>query len=96
MFATYFNLTMLTHFLIGSYFVFFAIWNIYHWNRIIEIMSKDNFPHPYLLLSVGIGWQAVAGFMLIFGLFIPNISLSKIHALFYKKSAKNVKNLELC
>jgi len=69
---------MLTHFLIGFYFVFFAVWNIYHWNRIIEVMIKDNLPHPYLLLPIGIGWQSVAGFLIIFGLFSKLAALSLI------------------
>ncbi|MDR3492433.1 MAG: DoxX family protein [Gammaproteobacteria bacterium] len=76
--SAFINLTMISHFLIGFYFIFFAVWNIYHWSRIIEVMLRDGFPHPYLLLPIGIGWQAIAGFMILFGVFSKLAALSLI------------------
>ena len=62
------NLPNLAHFMIGSYFAFFGIWNIYHWVPILETMARKNIPHPYLLLPIGIGWQIIAGCMIMFGI----------------------------
>jgi len=73
-----FNLPTLSHFLIGFYFAFFGIWNIYHWSPLLEIMAQKGLPHPYLVLPWGIGWQIIAGCMIIFGMYIKIAALSLI------------------
>lgn len=64
------TLPFLAHFLIGFYFAFFGLWNIYHWFTILELMAKRGIPHPYLFLSIGIVWQVVAGVMIMFNIYI--------------------------
>lgn len=61
---------LITHTLIGLYFVFFGIWNIYHWRPTMEIMVQKNFPHPWLFLSVGILWETVLGIMIVLNLYV--------------------------
>lgn len=51
--------------LVGLYFAFFGIWNIYHWRPSIEIMLQKQIPHPYLILTLGIAWQSILGVMII-------------------------------
>lgn len=60
----------ITHTLIGLYFVFFGFWNIYHWQATIGMMVQKKIPHPWLLLSIGIAWQTVLGFMILFNIFV--------------------------
>ena len=55
--------------LIGFYFVFFGLWNIYHWTPIIKIMIEDKIPLPLLTLQIGIFCQIVAGAMIMANLF---------------------------
>jgi uncharacterized membrane protein YphA (DoxX/SURF4 family) len=69
-----FNLVGLAHFLIGFYFIFFGIWNIYHWTPILQVMIEKNIPH--LLLPLGISWQVILG-----GMVMGNM-LVKLAALF--------------
>ena len=52
------------HFLIGFYFVFFGIWNIYHWRPTIDIMLEDRIPSPIFFMSVGICIQVILGVMI--------------------------------
>lgn len=68
----------LGHFLIGFYFVFFGVWNIYHWYTILEVMAKRGIPHPYLFLSIGIVWQFIAGVMIMFDIYIKLAAFSLI------------------
>ncbi len=63
-------LLLTSHFLIGFYFVFFGLWNIYHWKPMIEVMLNKKIPSPILLLSIAIGWQVVCGIMIMFGLLV--------------------------
>lgn len=58
-------LQLLAHYLIGFYFIFFGFWNIYHWTSITEVMIKRNLPSPFFLLSIAIGLQVIAGFMIL-------------------------------
>jgi putative oxidoreductase len=67
------NLVSVAHGLIGFYFVFFGVWNIYHWTRIISTMINKRIPHPYLLLPIGIGWQTIAGAMIMCSM-LPKIA----------------------
>ncbi len=63
-------LTILAHSFIGFYFVFFGIWNVYHWFPILETMTEKNIPHPYLVLPIGIAWEIIAGVMIICGIYV--------------------------
>lgn len=71
-------LPMLSHLLIGFFFVFFGFWNIYHWSPIVEVMIQKRIPAPWLMLAIGITWQILAGFLIIFGAFIKLAALSLI------------------
>lgn len=64
------TIIILTHVLIGSYFVFYAFWNIYHWGPILKTMADRGIPHPYLILPLGILIQAIAGYLIMFGLYV--------------------------
>jgi putative oxidoreductase len=66
-----FFLHILAYFLIGFYFIFFGFWNIYHWTPITEVMIKKNLPAPFFLLSIAIGLQIIAGFMIISATLVP-------------------------
>lgn len=68
----------LSHVLIGFYFAFFGIWNIYHWRPILLTMSEKNIPHPWLLLPLGIAWQTITGIMIICNIHIKIAALSLI------------------
>ena len=61
-------LIIISHILIGFYFVFFGLWNIYHWKPMIEVMLQKNVPSPFFLLSIAIGWQVICGVMIMFGI----------------------------
>jgi uncharacterized membrane protein YphA (DoxX/SURF4 family) len=69
-------LFMLAHLLIGFYFIFFGIWNIYHWTPITEVMIKKNLPAPFFILTIIIGWQFIAGFIIMAGLWVKIAALS--------------------
>lgn len=58
------------HFLIGFYFAFFGLWNIYHWTPFLAVLARKNFPHAYLILAIGIAFQFTAGILIIFNIFI--------------------------
>ena len=64
-----------THTLIGFYFSFFGFWNIYHWRTHMEMMVQKNLPHPWLILSIGIVWQTVLGFLIMLNLFVATSAL---------------------
>lgn len=51
------------HVLIGFYFVFFGIWNIYHWRPTIDIMLEDRIPSPIFFMSIGVSCQIFLGVM---------------------------------
>jgi putative oxidoreductase len=55
------SLPVLGHVLIGLYFVFFGIWNIYHWRPTIDVMLEDKIPSPILLMSIGVSCQIILG-----------------------------------
>lgn len=63
-------LLFISHFLIGFYFIFFGLWNIYHWKPITEVMLQKKLPSPLLLLSIAIGWQMICGGMILFGFLV--------------------------
>lgn len=71
-------LLFLAHTLIGFYFVFAGIWNIYHWVPTMEAMIQKNIPHPWLVLSIGIAWQTVAGILIFLGVFVKLAALTLI------------------
>lgn len=66
----HFILLVISHILIGFYFTFFGVWNIYHWKPITEVMLQRKIPSPLLLLSIAIGWQIICGVMIMFGILI--------------------------
>ncbi len=76
------TLSHLAHFLIGFYFTFFGIWNIYHWVPMTETMIQRWLPRPFFLLSLIIAWQIIAGVMLIFGILIKLAALTLIPFVF--------------
>jgi len=59
---------MVGQILIGFYFMFFGLWNIYHWKPMINVMLANKLPSPILLLSIAIGWQIICGTMLVFNI----------------------------
>jgi uncharacterized membrane protein YphA (DoxX/SURF4 family) len=64
------TLLYISHFLIGFYFTFFGLWNIYHWKPIAEILLQKKLPSPLLILSIAIGWQIICGIMIMFGFLV--------------------------
>jgi len=68
-------LIFISHCLIGFYFTFFGLWNIYHWKPISEIMLQKKLPSPLLILSIAIGWQITCGVMIILGFFVKLAAL---------------------
>jgi putative oxidoreductase len=66
---------MIAHVLIGFYFAFFGFWNVYHWRPITEEMLQRNIPQPFLILSAGIFWQTVTGFMIMFSIYVKLAAL---------------------
>lgn len=75
-------ISILAHILIGFYFIFFGIWNIYHWSPMIEIMIKKNIPSPFFLLSLAITWQIIMGMMIMFGILVKIAALLLIPFVF--------------
>ncbi len=69
------TLLYISHFLIGFYFIFFAVWNIYHWEPMIEVMLHKKIPSPLFILSIAIGWQMICGIMIMFGFLIKFAAL---------------------
>jgi putative oxidoreductase len=76
------NLPILAHILIGCYFIFFGFWNLYHWVPMTQTMIQHKLPSPFFLLSFMIGFQIIAGVMLIFGILIKLTALLLIPFLF--------------
>jgi putative oxidoreductase len=50
--------------LIGFYFTFFGVWNIYHWKPTIDVMLADKIPLPVFLMSIGVSCQIILGVMI--------------------------------
>lgn len=61
---------MMARSLIGFYFVFFGLWNIYHWTPILQVMIQKKIPLPLLILQTGICCQVVMGAMIMAGIYI--------------------------
>lgn len=55
--------------LVGFYFVFFGLWNCYHWRPILKRLMERKIASPLFLISLAITWQTVAGGMILFNLF---------------------------
>lgn len=70
--------TIIAHTLIGSYFIFFGFWNMYHWVTMTETMIEHKLRCPFLLLSFIIGFQVIMGFMLLFGILVKLTALTLI------------------
>ncbi len=69
-------LPLIGRILIGSYFVFFGVWNIYHCRPLLNILIQKNIPLPFIFLPLGIFWQITAGVMIVFGSSIKIAALS--------------------
>ena len=66
---------LIAHVLIGFYFASAGFWNIYHWRPIVESLAQKKIPLPFFILAAGIFWETVAGFMIMFGLYIKIAAL---------------------
>ena len=64
-----------SHLFIGFYFVFFGVWNIYHWRPTIDIMLEDRIPSPIFFMSVGICIQIILGAMIMCGIHVKLAAL---------------------
>lgn len=67
---------LLAHSLIGFLFIFAGVYNIYHWRPLMEAMVQKNIPHPWLVLSIGIAWETIAGGLIMLGIFIKLAAFS--------------------
>ena len=54
--------------LIGFFFLFFGIWNGYHWRPTLDFMRQKGIPVALPFLFLGIAWQTVTGILLTLGL----------------------------
>lgn len=70
-----FLLNFIAQNLIGFYFTFFGLWNIYHWKPILEVINNRGIPSPIFLLSIAIGWQIILGVMIMSGFFVKIAAL---------------------
>jgi uncharacterized membrane protein YphA (DoxX/SURF4 family) len=61
--------------LIGLYFTYFAIWNIYHWRPTIDVMLEDHIPSPVFFLSLGLSCQIILGVMIMCNIHIKIAAL---------------------
>ncbi len=61
-------LSLFPQFLIGFYFLFFGLWNGYHWKPTIEAMVSKKIPFASPLLAFGIFLQSIAGTAIILGI----------------------------
>ena len=68
--SLHYILVLISHILIGFYFIFFGVWNIYHWQPISEIMIQKKLPAPLFLLSIAIGLQIICGLMIMCGFLV--------------------------
>lgn len=64
--------------LIGFYFVYFGVWAIYHWKPYINILVDKKIPHPFMILPVLVGWQIIAGGLIMSGLYVRLAALCLI------------------
>ena len=62
--------TLIAHTLIGFYFIFFGLWNIYHWTPMIQVMLGKKIPSPIFILSIAIVYQVITGIMIMFGILV--------------------------
>lgn len=60
---------------IGFFFLFFGVWNAWHWRPTLDFMRQKRilFAKPFLFF--GIAWQSVAGLFLMLGLFVKLMAL---------------------
>jgi uncharacterized membrane protein YphA (DoxX/SURF4 family) len=62
--------------LIGFYFAFFGLWNIYHWRPLLNTLIQKNIPLPFMLLPLAIFWQIAAGTMIMFSSYVKLAALA--------------------
>lgn len=63
------HLPLIARFLIGFYYVFFGLWNVYHWTPILQVMIQRRIPLPWVTLQAGILLQIITGGMIMTGMF---------------------------
>jgi len=68
-------LPTLAHVLIGFFFVFFGVWNSYHWAPTVGAMRQMNMPLPSALLAFGIFIQIACGLLIFFGIYVKVAAL---------------------
>lgn len=68
----------IAHVLIGFFYLYYGIMNIYQWRPTLTTMANKRIPHPYLFLSIGIIWQFTAGLLICFGMLVKIAALSLI------------------
>lgn len=73
--ALFYYLPTLGHILIGLYFVYFGVWNIYHWRPTIDVMLEDHIPSPVFFLSIGLSCQIILGVMIMCNIHIKIAAL---------------------
>jgi uncharacterized membrane protein YphA (DoxX/SURF4 family) len=81
--ALFYYLPSLGHILIGLYFAYFGIWNIYHWRPTIDVMLEDHIPSPVFFLSIGLSCQIILGVMIICNIYIKIAALLLIALTFF-------------
>lgn len=60
---------------IGIFFVFFGMWNSYHWRPTLEAMRQKHIPIASVVLWFGIILETLCGLMLIVGYHTPIAAL---------------------
>jgi len=69
------NLPTLGRWLIGFFFLFFGIWNTYHWRPTHEFMVQRKIPFSLPFLFFGIAVETICALMLIFGFYVKIAAL---------------------
>lgn len=69
------HLPIVARVLIGFYYAFFGLWNVYHWTPILQTMIQRRIPLPWLVLQAGIVLQVVTGGMIMIGMFAKAAAL---------------------
>lgn len=71
----HFFFSSLGAFLVGFYFVFFGVWNAFHWTAIKNAMSLKKIPLPALVLTLGIIFETTSGSLLMLGIYVQFAAL---------------------
>ncbi len=66
---------VLSHILVGFFFAFAGVWNIYNWQSIIDVLLQKKIPLPPLFLGFGILLQITCGILIILGIYVKLAAL---------------------